>query len=498
MRRLCKIAAAAAAAAAAVALAGGCSGAPGPTDAGAIAYGALADQAAASLLKRFYDSQGNWHACVPADECFTDDFDWGADSLTYALYLRWLQSKDPAIVPIMAALGTTAVAWPPCALPGCQSLSDVPQWDSIAASRIYAVTQDAGALARAESDFAVVDDSDAFALGACPTIDYQQAGAAGGANPMKTLETDSNYVKAALLLFEETADRSYLDKAVAKYQAIRRYFLDAAAPLYTVYVFDDGGVCTQAPGRFFASVNGNMIWAGIHLTEGTSDPSYLGDAVATATAVAQDLNDASGLYVDMQSEDDVAEPLVEAMLELANRPDQGFARAWLLANARALQGARTPQGLFGRFWGGPPFEQTVTEWQANGGFALSFAAAMVAPDGGAPPDPFWTAASYVDAGLSNPPFSIAFTGRGIALTGAIGAVCCKPGHASVVVDGTETFDQTGIWQNASPTNTTLPGSILFAWRWPDAGSHTLQLLPGVYDPQEGGSFLSLQGYYVVP
>ncbi|HUB08095.1 MAG TPA: hypothetical protein VMB50_13890 [Myxococcales bacterium] len=481
------------------ALAAGCSGGKAPPpDAGPSAtFASQADDAAAALLEDFYASPGNWNACFPTYECFTDDVDWGADSMTDALYLRWVQTKDPAIVPVMAALGETAAAWPPCNLPGCQSLSDVPQWDSVAASRVYAVTQDAGSLARAESDFAEVDASDAFALGACPSIDYQQAGAGGGANQMKTLETDSNYLKAAILLFEETSDPSYLAKAVAKYGAIREYFLDPDVPLYTAYVFDDGGVCSQLPRRFFASVNGNLIWAGVHLATATGEASYLDDAVATGSAVAADLGDARGLYAALEAEDDVGEPLVEGMAELAGQ-GQAFARSWLLANARASLGSRTPHGLFGRYFNGPPPQATVTEWQANGGFALSFAAATLAPDEAASPDRFWSDAGYVDAGYSNPPFAISFTGSGIALVGTIGQVCCKPGHAQVLVDGTETFDETGIWQNASPTQTSIPGSILFSWRWPSPGPHTLQLEPAAYNPWEGGPFLQLQGYYVAP
>ncbi len=478
-------------------LACGCGPRGAAPDAGTqVTFAAAADEAAGAL-GRYYYAGGAWNGCVPSDQCYTDDVDWGADSMTDTLFLRWEEAPDAGEAPMLRALGDNAEVWPACNLPSCGLLSDVPSWDSVALSRIYTVTRDGGALARAESDFAMVDESNAFALGACPAIDYQQAGAADGGNELKTLETDSNYVKAALLLWEETSERAYLDKAAAKYAAIRRYFLDPEVPLYTAFVFDDGGSCWQLPRRFFASVNGNLIWAGVHLAAATGDGGYLADAVATGGAVARDLNDSSGLYDEMQSEFDVVEPLVEGMEELAKQ-GQDFARDWILTNATAARASRTPQGIFGRHLDGPPPRQAVTEWESNGGFALAFAAASLAPGAPVAPDPFWASAAFVDAGFSDPPFSLSFRGRGIALVGTIGDVCCKPGHARVLVDGTETFDETGIWQNASPTQTSLPGSILFAWRWPDAGSHTLDFEPGAYDPHEGGSYLHLTGYEVVP
>ena len=67
-------------------------------------------------------------------------------------------------------------------------------WDAIAAARAYEVTGNPSALAKARRAFAVVDRSDAFALGACPGIDYQKP--SGGNTALKTLETDSNYIKA--------------------------------------------------------------------------------------------------------------------------------------------------------------------------------------------------------------------------------------------------------------------------------------------------------------
>ncbi len=486
----------------------GCGRAPGPPDAGpgdagsARTFATAAQEAAVALAHEFYDGDGHWNACVPAN-CYTANYDWGADSLTDALYLRWVQSHDPLIVPWMRALDATATEWKPCVVPYCMAWSDIPLWDSIASVRVFEVTEDAAALDRAKSDFDTVAASAAFATGACPSIDYQQQ-PNGGPIGLKTLETDSNFVKAALLLYEQTSDAAYLRRAAQKYRAVRRYFLDPEVPLYTVFVIDDGNACAQVPHRFFASVNGNMIWAGVHLSRATGDAAYQDDAVATAEAVAGQLSDAAGLFEDLEGEDDLVEPLVEGMSELAG--EQPFARDWILKNATAAQAARNGEGLFGRFFGGPPPGGPVTEWQANGGFALSFTAAALSPDAPVVPDPFWSAGSYVDAGFSDPPFSIAFEGRGIALVGTLGEVCCAgAGHARVFVDGTETFDETGIWQNESPASVappsasaSLPGSILFSWRWPAPGTHTLLLEPGLPNPKEGGSYLHVQGYTVAP
>jgi hypothetical protein len=91
---------------------------------------------------------------------------------------------------------------------------------------------------------------------------------------------------------------------------------------------------------------------------------------------------------------------------------------------------------------------------------------------------------------------LTFTGSAIALIGTLGERCCEPGHARVLLDGTETFDRTGIWQNKSSSGRSLPDSVLFAWRWPKRGTHTLRFEPGEPNGKEGGSFLHLEGYVV--
>lgn len=457
-------------------------------------YAALAQRAQDTLEHQFYDGAGRWHMCVP-HTCGTSDGDWGADSLTYALWLRWRLAADASQPPILAALTGTAQTY----AKGSDGWSDVPMWDSIADAREYQVTHDPAALAKAVAAyrFVAVDNTKRYAAGACPTINYQIMD--GGANKLKTLETDSNYVKAALLLYELTNDPSYLREARNKYAAIRRYFLDPAVALYSVYVFDDGKSCTQLPGRYFSSVNGNMIWNGIRLAAVTGTASYRDDALATARAAQKYLADSSGGYAALQAENDISEPLVEAMYDLATLEHQGFARDWLLAAASASQSAVTPDGAYARNLDGPAPLGPVTAWQTNGGLALQFAAGALDPRGRPANVGYWEAARYVahDVMLGGSPVSFTFTGRAVAIIGTVGEKCCESGHARVFLDGTETANRSGIWQNKSASGRTLPDSVLFAWRWTSAGTHVVEVQPGVANGKEGTSFFHMTGYYVV-
>jgi hypothetical protein len=94
------------------------------------------------------------------------------------------------------------------------------------------------------------------------------------------------------------------------------------------------------------------------------------------------------------------------------------------------------------------------------------------------------------------PATVHMFGSGIALIGTLGEVCCQPGHARILVDGVETVNRVGTWQNKSSAGRSFPDSVLFAWRWPTAGPHVVTLLPGVYNDKEGGTFLHLRGYMV--
>jgi len=404
------------------------------------------------------------------------------------LALRAQTAPDGTAAPLGALLARLPRYGRPCRTQPCSGWSDVPLWDAVAALQAGRATgRRAEALAVALAAFDRVDGSTVFARGACPEVDYQQP--FGGANHVKTLETGANYVRAALLLYAQTGRTAFLTKAQRRYAALRRWFWEPGDGLYTVYLFDDGTTCRPLPHRTFASVNGAMIWNGLELARATGDGRYRAQALTTARAIDARLNDAAGIFADLQAENDVVEPLVEAMLRLARDERAAFARAWVLRNAAAALGSRDAAGDYGRFFDGAPPRGPVTAWQSNGGFALEIAAAALAPR--AVP----AVASRRSDGhargftLGARPVRLAFTGSALALYGTLGERCCELGHARVVLDGIETFDRTGIWQNKSSATRPLPGTLLFAWRWPSRGRHVLRLLPAAFNAKEGGSFL---------
>jgi hypothetical protein len=459
----------------------------------ATTFAEYGNQAETALLRDMYAGDGLWFACDGG--CGKGNRDWGNDSLTYTLYLRWSVTHDPSLVPIFKALTSTAHSYGACSGTGCTEWSDVPEWDAIAAAREYQVTSDPRALDLAKRAYATVRDSDAYALGACPTVRYQHPFAGGGG--LKTLETDSNAIKGALLLWSITGEPRYLIEARATYDAVRAYFLDPSVPLYTVYVYDDGKTCAQLPRRFFASAQGNMIWSGMTLADATGDGRYREQALATAGAVDTYLADARGIFADLQAENDVVEPLVEAFLLLARDHGDDDARTWIVKHANAAFGARTADGLYGRFFDGPPPIAPVTAWQTNGGLALAIAAAALAPNDAATPAD-WRGAQRTARDISELPSSLAFTGSGIALLGTLGEQCCDAGHSGVSIDGHETLNHSGIWQNKSSSGQSFGDAILFAWRWPEAGAHTLDFLPEETNVKEGGPFLHVRAYLLLP
>jgi hypothetical protein len=461
-------------------------------------YAAWGDMARAALERSFFvPERRRWRYCSPDIDCGAHDSDWGADSLTDAMAFRDSLTHDASIVPILAALDAGGPAHDKtCRLPTCKAWSDVPEWDSVTASREYAVTHDPHALRRAVQAFSYVDDSDGFAMGACPGVLYQQP--AGGDTKLKTLETDSNYILAALLLHEATHEAAYLAKAVARYAAVRKAFKDPVLPLYTVYVVDSGAACEQIPQRFFASVNGNMIQSGLLLAERTGKAEYRQDAIATAKAVDDKLSDGAGIFEDLQAENDITLPLVLAFYRLSTVEKEDFARQWILRNASAALSTMTAEGSYGRFWGGPRPSGATTAFQVNGAFGLAFAAAALAPTAAPSPSDVFSNAAFVPSQISVLPTKLEFVGRAVALIGDVGETCCESGHARVRVDGVETVDKTGIWQNKSSVGRALPSSVLFAWRFSTSGRHTLEFLPGEPNPKEGTSYLHAEGYLLVP
>jgi len=463
---------------------------------GRMNYAELASSAVTALERNYYTGAGTWNMCVPAI-CVQKNMDWGADSLTYDLAFDWQLTRDRTVPPIMTALAGTAHLY----TSADGQWSDIPMWDAVADVREYQATGDSEALTKAEAAFALVDSVHAasFAAGACPSIDYQRPD--GGRNKLKTLETDSNYIKAALLLYQVTGQRSYLAKAARKYHSVRQFFLSGGSALYTAYVYDMGGRCAQLPGQFFASVNGNMIWAGATLAHATGRQLFLRQAIGTAQAVTRYLVDATGVFTDLQTENDIVEPLVEGMYLLATADHEQFARAWLLASASAAAADRTASGLYGRFFNGPAPRGPITAWQVNGGIAVMIAAARLDP-AGLPADPwYWRQAAFVPDPRSLPPgqdgaVRVAFSGVAVAIIGTLGEQRRKPGHARVLIGGKPMFSKIGIWQGEFSGQRGLADTVLFAWRWPKPGRHLITILPAL-DQAPGGTFFSMTGYDVV-
>jgi hypothetical protein len=448
------------------------------------------NQASSTLLHVLYTGGGLWRECN-APACPEANSDWGTDSMTDALYLRWTATHDPAIRTVMARLVETEPHYPdPCPHAACPWWSDTPAWDAVTLMREYEILgNDSRALAGAQQAFRYLSQSHAFTGGACPDIPYQLPQPSG--IDVKSLETDANAIKAALLLYGATRDPAYLNFARARYAADRHYYLDPDAPLYSVQVMDDGKQCEQVPHEFYASVNGDMISNGVALWRATGEQHYYDDAVATGQAVDLHLSDERGVFVDIQGENDVVEPLVEAMYDLAANEHLAFAHDWIVRSAGAALSARAADGTFSRIFDGPT-QRVTSVWESNGGLALEIAAAILDPAGIAPADDTWQAAKFVGQPITTLPATIVVDGSGIALIGTLDQAVAGR-HVRVFIDGVETFDRSGLWQNAS-----MPGgdSVRFAWRWSKSGPHTIRLEPG--DAGEVGRSVMHLESFVLP
>lgn len=446
-------------------------------------FGEAGTQAQATLMQVFY-AGGAWRECNLAD-CRSTDSDWGADSATYALYLRWMTTHDPSIPAAMAQLLQDGPRYgDPCGSAPCPAWSDTPAWDAIAYMREAQVLgNDPQAIARAKGALRYVEDSKAFAGGACSGVPFQRAQPNDSA--IKTLETDANLTKADLLVYGATHERKYLVDALMRYVDDRTWFFDREAGLYTVHTVDDGTQCRQTENRFFASVNGDMIWNGLRLWRYTNERHFFDEALATAQSVDANLADSRGIFVDLQGENDVVEPLVEAMYDLASEENVEFARDWIVRNAGAALSARGADGTFPRLFDGPA-QNATSIWESNGGIALEMAAGALDPLGSAAALDAWNGGTNIGQTITQLPTTIVFNGAGIALSGTIGKLCTS-GHVHVFIDGVETFDRTGLWQNYS-----MPGgdSVFFAWRWPAPGQHVIRLEPAS-DVQTGAGVLHL-------
>ena len=367
----------------------------------------------------------------------------------------------------------------------------MPAWDAVALLDEYAATGDRVALARAKSAFAFVERSGAYALGACPRVDYQQPG--GGTNRLKTLETDSNLIKAALLLYRATREPAYLAAARAHYRAVRAYFLDPSVPLYTVYLFDDGSSCAAAPTSVLRLGQRQHDLERGRALRDTRARSYLDQAVATARAVDRRLSDGRGVFADLQAENDVVEPLVEGMDVLALR-GEAFARSWILRNAAAALSARAGDGSFGRFFDGPPPVSTVTAWQTNGGLSLEIAAAALAPGRVVPTTRAWARAATVSHEIAAVPATLVVHGAGVALSARSASSAARPVTRACWSTGARPSTGPASGRTSRASGGSIDGTVLFAWRWRSAGTHTLTFQPGGENAKEGGPFLHVRAY----
>lgn len=422
-------------------------------------------------MQVFYAGNGAWRDCNTLN-CRSHDSDWGADSATYSLFMRWNTMHDPSIRFTMAQLLNNGPQYgDPCDGAPCAAWSDTPAWDAVAFMREAEVLdENPQAIAKAKAALRYAEQSRAFQGGACTGVPFQLP--QPNESDVKTLETDANLMKADLLVYAATHERSYLNDALMRYGDDRTWFLDRDAGMYTVHVRDDGTQCVQVPDRFFASVNGDMIWSGLQLWRYTGQRHFFDEAVETAQSVDRNLSDSRGVFVDLQGENDVEEPLVEAMYDLASDGDLGFARDWIVRNATAALSARAADGTFSRLFDGPPQGMTSI-WESNGGIALEIAAGALNPVAATGAADVWNGGSSVGKTITKLPATVVFNGAGIALSGTISELCTS-GHVHVFIDGVETFDRTGLWQNH-----TMPHgeSVFFAWRWTSPGLHVIQLEP---------------------
>jgi len=86
-----------------------------PSTTGTTTFAALGRQATSTLTHTLYARNGYWNQCGPPG-CGVANRDWGVDSLTYSLWLRWSTTHDKTLVPILRALiGTSPVYGAPCA-----------------------------------------------------------------------------------------------------------------------------------------------------------------------------------------------------------------------------------------------------------------------------------------------------------------------------------------------------------------------------------------------
>lgn len=103
------------------------------------------DSAEQTLLSVFYAGHGTWRECDRPD-CNRVANDWGADSATNALYLRWTVTHSAQIRTVMVQLLKSAPSYTAaCQAAPCGAWSDTTAWDAVAIMRERTVTGTGGA-----------------------------------------------------------------------------------------------------------------------------------------------------------------------------------------------------------------------------------------------------------------------------------------------------------------------------------------------------------------
>ena len=97
--------------------------APNRAPVGSRSFVNIGHDAVGALVKQLYGGNGLWHDCASA-MCATHNQDWGSDSLTDTLYLRWATTHDAALLPLLSALARSGRLYAaPCRNRPCELTS---------------------------------------------------------------------------------------------------------------------------------------------------------------------------------------------------------------------------------------------------------------------------------------------------------------------------------------------------------------------------------------
>jgi hypothetical protein len=83
----------------------------------------------------------------------------------------------------------------------------------------------------------------------------------------------------------------------------------------------------------------------------------------------------------------------------------------------------------------------------------------------------------------------------VSLSAVAGITSCSKAKPSPPVDA---GPQVTFQQVSDDALQAMLNSLLFAWRWPTSGAQTLELTAPPSDAKEGGPFIHIQSYAVVP